>query len=169
MVNKGFSIILVALLLFLFSCNKQPANHESQQQQTMQEQARQQAIQDSIARVQAKKEAQLAAQRERERMNQQNTDSSSVHEPLSDLFTSSGDYTLQVSSWRSQWKALKELKKWKERGFSDAYLMKYGNEKTGNIWFRVRLGHLQNRADGEQVGKEISGKYNVNFWVSYVG
>ena len=165
---KAVVLFFIASLLFLFSCSKQ-APKESQQQQAMQEQARQQAIQDSIARVQAKKEAQLAAQRERERVNKQKADSSSAHEPLSDVFTPSGDYTVQVSSWRSQWKALKELKKWKARGFSRAYVMKFGNEKTGNVWFRVRLGHLQSHADGEQIGKQIADKYDVSFWVSYVG
>ena len=154
-------------LTFLFSCGKKEAR-QSPQQQTMQEQARQQAIQDSIAQTQAQKEARLAAQRERERMNRQKTDSASGNEPVVEAFSSSGDFALQVSSWRSQWKARKELKKWRERGYTNAYLMKYGNEKTGDIWFRVRLGHLQNRSDGEHIGNEISSKYNINFWIAHV-
>lgn len=180
--------IKVVVIYFLFglfsivSCNKKTS--QQSQQQAMQEQARQQAIQDSIARAQAKEEAQLAAQRERERMSKQNGDTTASTSkvaanskpPPSDInvgtisntFTPSGSYALQVSSWRSQWKAQKELKMWKERGYDHAYLMKYGNEKTGNIWFRVRLGHLQTHADGEQIGKEVASKYDIKFWVAYV-
>lgn len=170
---KAVVIYISLSLLFLFSCNKQ-APKRSQQEQTMQEQARQQAIQDSIAKAQAKREAQLAAQRERDRMSKQKNDSSNTPAPATEIsspgtFTSSGDYALQVSSWRSQWKAQKELKMWKERGFSHAYIMKFGNDSTGNVWFRVRLGHLQNHANGEQIGKEIANKYGVGFWITYVG
>jgi len=183
MANKGYRIIFIASLLFLFSCNKQ-APKQSQQQQTMREQAQQQAKQDSIARAQAKEEAQLAAQRESERMSGRNDTTASTsgaaanskpsvsgmnQEIPSGTFTSSGDYALQVSSWRSQWKARKELETWKNRGYDHAYLMKYGNEKTGNVWFRVRLGHLQTRSGGKQIGKEIANKYDIKFWVAYVG
>jgi len=167
MVKKGFSAVCILIAgLLISSCGKK--TERQSQQQAMQEQARQQAIQDSIASAQARKEAQLAAQRERERMNKQEADSTTEHEPVDGGFPSSGDYALQVSSWRSQWKAQKELHKWRERGYTNAYLMKYGNEKTGDIWFRVRLGHLQNRSDGEQIGKEISSKYNIHFWIAHV-
>lgn len=181
---KAVIISIFLCLLFLLSCNKK-SGQQAQQQQAMQDQARQQAIQDSIAVVQAKREAQLAAQREQERMSGQNGDTTTStanaaanskpinsglnQEIPSDTFTPSGDYALQVSAWRSQWKAQEELKKWRERGYDQAYLMKAGNEETGNIWYRVRLGHLQTQSDGKQVGREISNKYDVSFWVAYVG
>lgn len=172
MVIKGFTVVFILFAsLFMFSsCGKK--NKQQAQQQAMKEQARQQAVQDSIALAQAKREAQLAAQRERDRINKQKSDSDSVSEQepvnVNEVFSSSGDFTLQVSSWRSQWKARKELKKWKERGYKQAYLMKYGSEKTGDVWFRVRLGHLQSRSDGKQVGMKISSKYNANFWVARI-
>ena len=87
----------------------------------------------------------------------------------SNIFISSGNYSLQISSWQSKWKAQKELEKWKKRGFNYAYITKSSSSKIGYIWYRVRLGHLPDYSTAKKTGKEIASKYNVNYWISYAG
>ncbi len=166
-------ICFCSFLLFAASCNHKP-RQPNPQQQNLQQQARQQAIQDSMARARAQEEQGVTTERNHKRTSGEDSAANASTAPadtssdFSSLFSPNGDYALQVSSWRSQKRAQEELNKWKKRGYSQAYLMKYGKEETGNIWYRVRLGHFKSHADGEQVSRKVNQEYNVHSWVSYV-
>ena len=88
--------------------------------------------------------------------------------PETDSSNSSGNYVVQISSWQSQKVAKRDLKKWKKRGYHNVYIKTSKKESTGDIWYRIRLGHFQTHSDAEQTGKKIAHKYGIHFWVSYV-
>ncbi|HKI45237.1 MAG TPA: SPOR domain-containing protein [Balneolales bacterium] len=142
--------------------------------------AQQQVVQDSIARARANDMAQFALQKEREKMSKQKADTTTSDttpktpnisavssDSVANSFASSGNYTVQVGSWRYQKIAKKELKTWKGRGYRDAYIATYSKKSTGDVWYRVRLGRIQTYKAAEQAGKKIAQKFDVNFLVSY--
>lgn len=81
-------------------------------------------------------------------------------------FNTTGDFALQVEAWRSEEKAQSRVNTWKERGFGNAYVVKYGNEDTGNIWFRIRLGRTDTKDKAQQLGNDLSEEYNTSYWIS---
>ena len=175
--KKGSFPILVLSLFFFFSCS----NRDSQKsRQPLQISARQQAVQDSLARATARNMVNFELKKVREKMSKEKEDTTthkaekkSVETQKSNIsetnsFDSNGDYAIQVGSWRSQKVANEELRKWKKRGYNNAYLATYGNKSTSNTWYRLRLGHLQTHSAAEQAGKKIAHKYDVHFWVNYV-
>lgn len=80
-------------------------------------------------------------------------------------FNTTGDFALQVEAWRSQEKAQAQVNKWKERGFENAYVVKHGNESTGDIWFRVRLGNTDTKEQAQQLGNDLKEEYGADFWI----
>ena len=138
-----------------------PSEEEIQQREQARqdslEQVRQQRMQqqrmDSIA--QARQDSIAAAKKKEEERRQMS-------------FNTTGDFSLQVEAWRSQDKAQAQVQKWKDRGFENAYVVKYGKEETGNIWFRVRLGLTDTRERAEQLGQNLKEEYNTEYWVSKV-
>lgn len=81
-------------------------------------------------------------------------------------FDSDGNFAVQVESWRSRDKANQQLKKWEDRGYDNAYTVKMGNEATGNIWFRVRLGHMPSKEMAQKLKDKLQRKYNEPSWIS---
>lgn len=154
-----FAITAITLISLMSACG--PSEEELQQQEQARqdslEQVRQQRMeqqrQDSIA--QARQDSIAAAQKEQEERRQMS-------------FNTSGNFSLQVEAWRSQEKAQAQVDKWKERGFENAYVVKYGNEDTGNIWFRVRLGLTDTKEEAEQLGANLSEEYDTEYWISQV-
>lgn len=122
------------------------------------EQARQDSIeearQDSIeeARRQARQDSIEAAKRRKERNRIE--------------FDPDGNFTVQVESWRSKEKAEAQIQKWKERGYENAYVVKYGTPETGNVWFRVRLGRLGSLKMAKKLGAKLQRKHNAEYWIT---
>lgn len=181
--KKSVSLIFFMSLLALYSC-KNKTNQKSYM--PVQMTAHQQAMQDSLAREQAKNMANIALQKEREQMTKKEEDTT-THRPgiasvekkktstsgsgnisAIDSLASSGNFALQVSSWRSQKRAKNELKKWENRGFKNAYVATCGKKSADGIWYRVRLGFSQTYAVAERTGKDLENKYDAHFWVSYM-
>lgn len=154
-----FSITAVTLISIMSACgpSEEELRQREQARQDSLEQVRQQRIQqqrmDSIAQA---REDSIAAAKKKEEQRRQIS------------FNTTGNFSLQVEAWRSQEKAQAQVQKWKERGFENAYVVKYGQEETGNIWFRVRLGLTDTRERAEQMGQNLAEEYDTEYWVSRV-
>jgi septal ring-binding cell division protein DamX len=110
--------------------------------------------QDSIAQV---REDSLSAARERERRRE------------SIEYSENGDFVLQIEAWRSQEKAQQQADQWVSKGYDRAYVVSYGNENTGNVWYRVRIGHFNTRAMAERLQAELDEDLSALSWVSKTG
>lgn len=106
-------------------------------------QQREQARQDSLERV---KQQRLEQQRQDsiEQARQDSIQAAKERERERNRieYDSNGAFAVQVEAWRSKNKAEAQVQKWVDRGYENAYVVKMGNEETGDIWFRVRLGQV---------------------------
>jgi len=156
---------VIFLVVSAFAVSLLNACGPSQKEKQRREQARQDSLervrqqrleeqrQDSIA--QARQDSiQAAKERERERNRIE--------------FDSNGSFSVQVESWRSRDKAQAQVQKWKDRGYENAYVVKYGKEETGNIWFRVRLGRLATMDMAQKLRDKLQREYSAKSWVSMV-
>lgn len=83
-------------------------------------------------------------------------------------FTETGRFTVQIESWRSKEKADAQAQRWIERGHSRAYVMKFGNEDSGDVWYRVRMGRFDSREMAEKFKAKLARDYNKESWISEV-
>lgn len=154
-----FAVIAVTSISLMSACgpSEEEIQRREQARQDSLEQVRQQRMQqqrmDSIA--QARQDSIEAAEQKQEERRQMS-------------FNTEGNFSLQVEAWRSQEKAQEQVNKWKERGFENAYVVKYGKEETGNIWFRVRLGLTDTREEAEKLGQNLQEEYDTEYWISKV-
>lgn len=128
---------------------------------------REQARQDSLEQV---RQARLEQQR-KEQLAQARADSIAAAkkreiERNRIEFDSNGAFAVQAGAWRSRDKAEAMVQKWVDRGYENAYVVKFGNEETGNIWFRVRLGRVATQQMAKKLQAKIQRKYNTRSWIS---
>ncbi|MDZ7755660.1 SPOR domain-containing protein [Rhodohalobacter sp.] len=150
----GVSILAITLIAGCGPSEEELRQQELERQQAEQdsleqvyEEQMQQMIQDSIARA----EQDSIAEAERQSQIQ---------------YSSDGDYAVQVQSWRSEEKANQELEMWKNRGFESAFVVKYGNEETGDVWYRVRIGRVETKEMAENLQDKLSNEYDAQSWIS---
>lgn len=139
--------------------SEEELRQREQARQDSLERVRQQRLeqqrQDSIARARAQaRQDSIEAARKRE------------EEKKNLNFDPNGDFAVQVEAWRSREKAEGQVSKWVERGFENAYVVEHGNENTGDIWFRVRLGRVGTKDMAQQVGRQIKDEYDAEFWIA---
>ncbi len=131
-----------------------------------------QAKQDSLAKAQAEKDAKQAEEMMKQNQMQDTTQAEPIP-PATDStqikFDPNGAYAVQVGSWRSIDFAAKRKDFWKNRGYNDAYVVKFGKEETGDVWYRVRLGRFTTREMAQNEQDLLKQKYNTASWISYVG
>jgi len=166
-----YSILSVFSLILIQACG--PSQKEKQAQETARQNQIAQARQDSIAKAQAEAAAKKR-EAEMENQKQDTTAKETVQKPKTApkpaiQYSAKGDYTLQVGSWRSKNVADNHLSIWKKRGYTHAYIVKFGNEDSGDIWYRVRLGVVQTKEMANQLKQEVQDKYQRNSWISYIG
>ncbi|TYP93393.1 Sporulation related domain-containing protein [Fodinibius salinus] len=130
-------------------------------------QRRKQARQDSLERVRQQRLAQMKQDSiEQARQDSIEAAKKRKRERNRITFDSDGAFAVQVESWRSKDKAKKQVQKWVERGYENAYTVKFGNEETGDVWFRVRLGHLPSKKMAKKLQDKIQRKYSEPSWIS---
>jgi len=162
---KTIGIYFFSLLLtvaFLQGCG------ESEEERKAREQARldslrqaQQAEIDSM--MQARQDSIAAAEAAQDEPEEKNeTDYSDIQ------FTEDGTYIVQVGAWRSEAKADNFVSTWNERGYEQSYRVKVGNEETGDVWFRVRIGFLPTKEEAEKLGTRLNNEFGTPYWVSRV-
>lgn len=144
-----FVVTAVITISVMNACGPSEEELERRQQarQDSIEQARQdsleQARKDSIA--QARQDSIEAAKRRKARLRELNRIE----------YEEDGPISVQVGSWRSKQKAQEQSKVWKQRGYENAYVVQYGEENTGNVWFRVRLGKVGTMKMAEKLVAKI--------------
>ncbi|WP_069131116.1 SPOR domain-containing protein [Rhodohalobacter halophilus] len=150
----GTAILAISLLV---GCG--PSEEELRQQELQ----RQQAERDSLERVY---EAQMEQMRQ-DSIAQARQDSIAEAESRSQIeFSETGNYAVQVQSWRSEEKANNELHQWKERGYENAFVVKFGNEDTGNVWYRVRIGRVESEEMAQNLKEKLMEDYGAESWIS---
>ncbi len=129
-------------------------------------QQREQARQDSLERV---KQQRLEQQRQDsiEQARQDSIEAAKRERARNRIeYDSNGAFAVQVEAWRSEDKAKAQIQKWVERGYENAYVVKMGNEETGNIWFRVRLGQVATKDMAEKLQDKLMRNHNEKSWIS---
>ena len=84
------------------------------------------------------------------------------------MFDENGEYVVQVGAWRSEAKADRFAKEWAGRGYENSYTIRVGNEETGDVWFRVRIGFLSSKEDAESLGQQLNEEFGTPYWTSKV-
>lgn len=157
---KKIGIILTTIVLGFFllqACGPSEAEKRAAEQarqdslKAAQEQKLLAAREDSIARA---KEAERLAKEEEENKRPR--------------FSENGTYAVQVGAFRAEDTAQKYLDKWKDRDYPNAYVVKIGEEETGDIWFRLRVGYFDDTSQAETFGAELAKEMNSGYWVSKV-
>ena len=165
--KHGIALLVISAIGFgmLNGCG----SNEEQQRQA------EQARQDSLREVREQRMAQqrkdsLARAKADSLEKQQANDSSdrqSQQEKRMDVsFDQDGSYAIQVEAWRSERKAQSQVDKWVNRGFENAFVVQYGNEQSGDIWYRVRLGRLSSQQSAKQLQNRIEDNYGASSWIS---
>lgn len=150
----GMALLAISLMV---SCG--PSEEELQQQEL----ERQQAERDSLERVY---EAEMEQMRQ-DSIAQAQQDSIDEAEQRNQFeFTDDGNYAVQVQSWRSKEKADQELQEWQERGFEDAFVVQFGDEETGEVWYRVRIGRVENEEMAKNLQGKLKDEYDAESWIS---
>lgn len=131
-------------------------------------QARLQAKLDSARVAEQAKIAQMMAAYE-DSVNAANPDGMEEMEedtPMSSSISESGSYVVQVGAWRSEEKAQSFVDMWSDRNYPSSYVVKTGNEETGDVWFRVRVGNFETRNAAQEFGVNLAAEINTGFWVA---
>lgn len=159
---KNFSLytVLLAVTFMTFTaCGESEAE----------KQARLQAKLDS-ARVAEQQKIDAMMQAYQDSVNAANPDGMEDSEEestaMSSSISESGSYVVQVGAWRSEDKAQSFVDKWSDRSYPSSYVVKTGNEETGDIWFRVRVGNFETRDAAEKFGASLAAEINSGYWVA---
>jgi cell division septation protein DedD len=160
---KKYTILLLAVIFItggVVGCgpSEEEQRKAEQARQDSLEQLRQEQLeqerQDSIARADSIKAAEEAKKAEEEEKR------------MDVAFDEDGNYAVQVEAWRSQRKAEEQIEKWQDRGFENAFVVQHGNEETGDVWFRVRLGRLSTQEDARNLQTRIKENYGADSWIA---
>lgn len=130
-----------------------------------------QARQDSLERVRQQKRQQRQdslAKARADSIAAAKKDSEPVFNPKKNGMSPDGHYAVQVGAWRSKNKAAQLAQEWQNRGFENAFVVKYGKKATGNIWFRVRLGKFFTQKQAKNLHKWLTKNYQTESWISYI-
>lgn len=165
MKNKMLSLFICFIIFGLFtSCGKD---------QKKQKQAKQ-ARQDSLEQIRQRKRQQRLDSLAKARADsiaaakKTNKKGEPVFNPKQNGMSQNGHYAVQVGAWRSKDKAKHLASRWQTRGFENAFVVKYGNEETGNIWFRVRLGKFFTQQQAQKLRTWLTEKYQTHSWITYI-
>jgi septal ring-binding cell division protein DamX len=144
-------LFLVAFTMIGFSCGESEAERMAREQARIDSirvaeqaalEARMQAVEDSLAAVEAARLAEEAAK-------------------TAYTFDENGSYVIQTGSWRSEVKANQIADRWSRR-VPAAYVVQGGDETSGDVWFRVRIGYFPSIQDAQNFGAEMG----LDYWVT---
>jgi len=80
-------------------------------------------------------------------------------------FGTKGSLCIQVESGKTTEFVEKALKKWKSRGYTNAYIAIVPGTQTNDTWYRVRLGRFTDKMMAQKAAKAVSTEYNIKAWV----
>ncbi len=153
-----YTVLLAVTFMTFTACGESEAEKQARMQAKLDSAriAEQQKIADMMA---AYEDSVNAANPEgMEEMEEDTSMNSSISE--------SGSYVVQVGAWRSEDKAQSFVDMWSDRNYPSSYVVKTGNEETGDIWFRVRVGNFETRDAAQEFGTNLAAEINTGFWVA---
>ena len=151
MKKASLLLFLMAFAMIGFSCGESEADRMAREQARIDSirvaeqaalEARMQAVEDSLAAVEAVRLAEEATK-------------------TAYTFDENGIYVLQTGAWRSEVKANLIADLWSRR-VSAAYVVQSGDETSGDVWFRVRIGYFPSMQDAQNFGDEMG----LSYWVT---
>jgi cell division protein FtsN len=153
----AYFITAVIVLAMLHGCG--PSEEELREQ----ERARQLAVQDSLALVY---EAQMEQIRQ-DSIAQARRDSIALaEERMAVEYSETGNYVVQIEAWRTESKANNQAQRWRERGFENAFVVQFGDESKGDVWYRVRFGRFDTEEIAQNLKNRLAEDYDKEAWVS---
>lgn len=161
-----YSILIVLIAASVQACG--PSDEERRAAEQARLDSLKQAEQQRIEALMQAREDSLAKVQKTE-MEQQGNDEEAEQAkpaPASGDFAEDGSYAVQVGAWRSEVKANRFIRSWADRNYPNAYVVQTGDEATGDIWFRVRVGFFATEADAEQLGMELAEELDTGYWVT---
>ena len=130
----------------------------------------QQAIQDSLEQAyQAELEQMRQDSIEQARQDSLRAEQQREMERNQIEYSEDGDYVVQVEAWRSEEKAQQQADEWVSMGYEEAYVVSYGNKDTGDVWYRVRIGHFDTREMAERLQSQLDEDHDAVSWVGTTG
>ena len=84
-------------------------------------------------------------------------------------YSDTGEFVVQVGSWRSESKAERIAGEWKEKGFDYVNVEEYGKPERGDVWFRVRLGQFDSHTMADRLRRVLAEDYSAESWVAQKG
>lgn len=79
-----------------------------------------------------------------------------------------GMFVVQLSAWRSAEKAETMQSYWVDAGFENASVIEVGDESTGEIWYRVRLGRFATEQDASKAVTLLMDDHSTEGWVYHL-
>lgn len=156
--KKLLSYIVISLMgIMLFqACGQEEEEFEYDQQ----------AVQDSLEQAY---EAEMEQMRQ-DSIAQAEADSIAAAEAEPEIeYSENGEYSVQVEAWRSRTKAESQASEWKDRGFDRAFVVEYGNNDSGDLWYRIRIGQFDTVEMATMLKEELENEYNAQAWISKAG
>lgn len=126
--------------------------------------AREQARLDSLRQVEQQKIAEMMAAME-DSVQAEEQAAAEEEEKKMTGFAEDGSFLIQVGAWRSETKAQGFVNSWSDRNYPKTWVVKTGDEATGDVWFRVRVGYFGSREAAQELGTELANEINTGFWV----
>ncbi|MEX0686395.1 MAG: SPOR domain-containing protein [Balneolales bacterium] len=162
--TKYFTLLL-SLAFIIQACGPSQEEIEQQERAMLDSLAQVQASQQAAAEraAQAEEEARLAELQKEEEEEEVETEEKEEFIPI--LFDENGKFTLQVEAWRSESFAEHGAKKWQDRGFDRAFVVQYGDEGTGDLWYRIRLGRFGSYKMAKRQQENILSDFNISSWI----
>lgn len=79
--------------------------------------------------------------------------------------TAEGRFTVQISAWRSSMNAKREVERFQRAGYG-AYVQRADIPSKGGVWYRVRVGQFNTRAEAERQARELEAQLDSGFWIT---
>jgi cell division septation protein DedD len=152
-----YTLLLAVGLLSIQACG--PSEEERRAANQARLDSLQQVKEQRIAEQMQAREDSLARVAEQQRL---------AEEEAKPQFAEDGEYAIQVGAFRSEMKAEAYKNDISDREYPNIYVVKVGDESTGDIWFRLRVGFFANKEEAEKLGEELANELNTGYWISKV-
>lgn len=76
-----------------------------------------------------------------------------------------GNFTIQISSWRSNTKAEHEAERFRNAGYA-AYVQRAYLPSQGGVWYRVRVGQFSVKTEAEHQARDLEVQLEAGYWIT---
>lgn len=169
--------LIPAAILFFFACSPSPSTSDSGTDESTAE-----TVVDGSLTEQAEQDSSMASDasvsEDTDTMN--NSDNEAASESASAAasgpegpstqkpdveFKAEGKFALQVESWRNELIAQKRADHWRTKGYTNSNVVQYGNEETGDIWFRVQIGRVDDFDTASELRRWLMEEEQQPSWI----